>query len=405
MKIREKVLYILLFVVLASGSYRSALGLGKSEGAGTGTWQAYEVGDVVVFGPAGKNLPECGHSAMLYYQEQDAGSGVWLDSVIDSMPPNQYGPRGVTVNNNVWGPHGPVEKIFTVRSLADGSWSAAKQQARKNLILRAEFYLGRRYNIFDPISTSDIAWTELDALPAVIDQYEQRGPAYPGTFVIQVDSIYASPPGTVDYKPYQAGGNPGVPRFSCCGFTERVYEDEGKDITPAGSTYTHSHIELDGGELQPPVPFDPDIGKAWMFWPKTQMDHGTASVPKPPEVTINTPANDEWHKVNAISMKGYANDVSNMRDDNVHFTATYQADASPTPVDIDFAVNYFAGPGSETTFEDTHDYSDDGYYKVQVDSYDGAGNHADKFKDGTIDFIVKVDTKKPTGSITVSVTP
>lgn len=384
----------LMLVMLMLGTCLPVFGFGKSDNAGTSTEQAHEIGDLVVFGPAGTSIAKCGHSAMLHYQKKDGG--VWKDRVIDSMPT-----PGVTVNYNVWGNvHGSVEGIFTVPSLADGSWTADKQQARIDLVNRALTYIGAPYSRLMPVNTSDFAWTELTTWQTFIDLYEAQDPSYTGTFVIQADSIYATPPGTVDYKPYQAGGNPGAPRFSCCGFTERVYEDEGKDITPAASTYTHSVIEVDVGSI-----IDPNVGKAWMFWPKTQLDNGTASVPKPPEITINTPANDVWHKANAINLKGYANDVSNMRDDNVHFTATYLADASPAAVDIDFAVSYFAGPGSETTFDDTHDFSEDGYYKVHVDSYDGAGNHADKFKDGATEFIVKVDTKKPTGSITVSVTP
>lgn len=380
--------------MLMLGVCRSASGFGKSDDAGSSTEQAHEVGDLVVFGPAGTSIAKCGHSAMLHYQKKDGGA--WKDRVIDSMPT-----PGVDVNYNVWGnAHGSVEGVFTVPSLADGSWSAAKQQTRIDLINRALSYLGSAYSRMMPVNICDVAWTELTTLSTFIAAYEAQDPTYPGTFAIQADSIYASPPGAVDYKPYQAGGNPGTPRFSCCGFTERVYEDEGEDITPAASTYTHSVIEVDVGSI-----IDPNIGKAWMFWPKTQLNHGTTSVPTPPEITINTPANDVWHKVNAVNLKGYANDVSNMREDKVRFTVTYQADSSPAAVDVEFAVAYFAGPASETVFDDNHTFVNDGYYKAGVDSYDGAGNHAVAFKNGTTEFSVKVDTKKPTGTIAVSVTP
>lgn len=386
-------------VTLTSGRNQPVWGIGsKSDGSGSSSPTAHEVGDIVVFGPAGTEVKEIGHSAMLHYQELDGG--VWKDRVIDSMPPPD---PGVTVNHTVWGTiHGDFEKIFTVPSLADGSWSAARQLARMNLVARAVSHDGEGYSLLMPINGSDVAWTQLTALSGFISAYEALDPSYPGTFAIQADSTYATPPGAVDYRPYQLGGNPGAnKRYTCCGFTERVYEEEGLDITPAASTYTHSLIEIkpQGGSIWW------DVGYAWTFWPKTQADNGTTSVPKPPEVAINTPANDKWHKVNAVGLKGYANDVSNMRDDKVNFKVAYQADSSPATVSMEFAVTYFAGPGQETTFDDTHTFSDDGHYKIGVDSYDGAGNHAVAFNGGSTEFIVKIDTKKPTGTIAVTVSP
>lgn len=142
-----------------------------------------------------------------------------------------------------------------------------------------------------------------------------------------------------------------------------------------------------------------------MFWPSTQLANGTKSAPKPPEITITGPSNDVWHKANVVKFKGYANDVSNMRESKVCFIVDYQADASPPPASIEFPVVYFSGPNNETTFDDSHCFAYDGHYRVRVDSYDGAGNHANAFMNGDTEFRVKVDTKKPTATITISVNP
>lgn len=85
-----------VFAMLMIGVCRSASGFGKSDDAGSGSAQPYEVGDIIVFGPAGTSIAKCGHSAMLHCQYMDAG--IWIDRVIDAMPPNECGSRGVTVN-------------------------------------------------------------------------------------------------------------------------------------------------------------------------------------------------------------------------------------------------------------------------------------------------------------------
>jgi hypothetical protein len=47
----------------------------------------------------------------------------------------------------------------------------------------------------------------------------------------------------------------------------------------------------------------------------------------------------------------------------------------------------------------------DGIHILKVHTYDQAGNLSEKFKDGTIEYKIKIDTKKPTGSISVSISP
>lgn len=234
-RILDRVQLILISTIIVHISVVSVFSMGKSEGSTDDTPGPYEVGDLVVYGTAGTSIKHCGHSAMFYYQQLDGGT--WKDAVIDSMPAG-----GVTANFNV-GSHGSTEGVFTTAALADGTWSAFKQTGRMTLVANAMTYIGSVYDKTTPINASDVAWTVLTDNSLVINFYESADPAYLGTFVIQPDSIYATPPGAVDYKPYQSGGNPGAPRFTCSGFTERVYEDTGLDITPAAGTYTHSEIK------------------------------------------------------------------------------------------------------------------------------------------------------------------
>src|SRR3989338_5138279 len=72
-------------------------------------FRPYEVGDIVIFGPAGTDEDNIGHSAILGARQSIGG--MLKVQIIDCMPID-----GVTANYNV--AHGTIEKVLTHPSLA-----------------------------------------------------------------------------------------------------------------------------------------------------------------------------------------------------------------------------------------------------------------------------------------------
>ena len=157
---------------------------GSGGDGGGSTFPAYEVGDIVIFGPAGEDLPHVGHSALLGPRQSNGEGAITLR---DAMPD-----PGVTENTVLT--HGDVEGVVTVSSLADGSWTQAKEDMRWNIWSAAGGHLSQSYSVYDPPKTSDMAWSYIWDYVTT-----SKGPDY----VIQPDSIYATPAGSHDYKPRQ----------------------------------------------------------------------------------------------------------------------------------------------------------------------------------------------------------
>lgn len=343
-------------------------GSGGTGGSGD-DFPPYEVGDIVIFGPVGESVEKIGHSAILGPRSEDGTGAVTLR---DCMPI-----PGITENNKL--NHGNVEGIITVSTLADGTWSQEKEEKRWNIWAAAGTYIGKQYITYDPPNTSDFSWSWWSEMAT-----EQNS-----NLAVQADSIYATPAGTHDYKPRQKGSE--VSRYTCCGFTETVYEGTGNNLCPNASEFVESPYKAPFLWI-----FSITVAKGYVFWPVRQLEAGAKSVPKGPDVTIETPANDEWVNSNPLTIKGKAVDVSKLRQNKVVFIHV-KPDGTNEEIsfDVDQGTHLF---NQQVTWTD-------GIHILKVHTYDQAGNLSEKFKDGTIEYKIKIDTKKPTGSISVSISP
>jgi hypothetical protein len=358
-------LNVVNFTFIALVSYA---GSGGGEEGGS-PFPSYEVGDIVIFGPASEKLDKVGHSALLGPRQNEGTGDITLR---DAMPL-----IGTTENTDL--AHGDVEGIITVTSLADGTWTQAKEDKRWEIWNAALGLLSKSYIIYDPPKTSDMAWSYI--WKKVTDT---RGEDY----VIQSDSIYATPPGSHDYKPRQKGEE--VSRYTCCGFTESVYELCGIDLTPADVEFTESNYNVWA------FIFPVTAARAWVFWPSRQLSRGTPSRPVGPEVTVTKPLPDVWINFPNILVSGTAMDVSKLRGNAVNFIHI-RPDGTQDEIqfDVDEMIHHYEGQVVCT----------DGNHKLKVKTYDQAGNLSEEFKDGGTELHFKVDTKKPIGRIVVNVFP
>ncbi len=297
-----------LFPLCSSASWGDSSG----EGPTHETFPAYEVGDIAIFGPADEDLEEVGHSAILGPRLK-VGT-VWEVQLIDVMPTG-----GVTANQDV-GVHGPLEKILTVSGLADGAWTSAKQSERADIYNSASQRIGSQYITIEPPNTSDLSWSYINSLVT----------AYNGSnYVIQSDSIYATPAGGHDYFPRQKGAEVG--RYTCVGFTEGIYESLGLDITPSGQEAVEYSYDAW-------YTLGIDLARAYVFWPSVQRDNGTASQPKGPEVSITIPAHNSVFNETDITVEGEAKDVSGLREDEILLKHT-APDGESTEYEVPVSVS------------------------------------------------------------------